>query len=303
MCGRRAFVIPLVLLTVVATGAPAAAQTRVENRFRSGLSEGLRQEAVLGQEAGVSSEGSGHFGREAASEPHPAFAVLASAVLPGAGQYLQGQDRWVPYLVIEAWAWGTYLVLRRHSNGFARDYRDLAWSVARRVSSGERRDTVFEYYETLSYWETSGAWDVDPRTPGVQPELDALTFNGDVWRLARALFIPGGASAPPGSPEYERALDYYLRHAIPAGYAWAWGPSSLEQQRFRELIRESDEAARAATLRLGIILANHVVSAVDALVLARIRENRADGLRVRLRSGLERASADVRWSASLRLEW
>lgn len=208
-----------------------------------------------------------------AQERGPGAALLASALLPGAGQWMLREDRWVPYVLTEAWAWATYFSNRGRAADFRDDYHDLAWAVARRISVGERRDTVFEYYETLADWQTSGAFDVDPRTPGTQPETDGTTFNGDVWRLARSLLIPGGASAPPGSPEYERALRYYLDRAVPAGYAWAWGPNGLEQQRFRELIRASDEASRAATLRLGIILANHVISAVDALVIARIRES------------------------------
>lgn len=235
---------------------------------------------------------------------HPGKAFLASAILPGAGQWLQGEDRWVPYLIGETWAWATYFANRGRAGGFRQDYRDLAWSVARRVSVGTRRDTVFEYYETLSEWQTSGAFDVDPRTDGTQPETDVTTFNGDVWRLARSLLIPGGASAPPGSPEYERALRYYLEHAVPAGYAWAWGPNGLEQQRFRELIRASDDAARAATLRLGIILANHVISAVDALVIARIRESAggdgAAGLRLESRV-LPDATDGWRWTAGIRI--
>ncbi len=235
----------------------------------------------------------------------PAFAFLASAVVPGAGQYVQKADRWAPFLITEAWGWATHLILRHRSDGFARDYRDLAWAVARRVSVGARRDTLFEYYETMAFWQTSGAFDADPRIEGVQPEPDAETYNGDVWRLARSLFIPGGASAPPGSPEYQRALDYYLRNAIPASYAWAWGPNGLEQQRFRELIRDSDEAARGATLRLGVLLANHVVSAVDALVIGRMRENAGGdggGPSLRLISHLETRGPEWRWTAGLRIE-
>lgn len=234
----------------------------------------------------------------------PGKAFVASAILPGAGQYMQGEERWVPYVIVEAWAWITYFTNRSQAGDYRGDYRDLAWVVARRISVGERRDTVFEYYETLSEWQSSGAFDTDPRTDGIQPEGDMNTFNGDVWRLARSLLIPGGGQAPPGSPEYQRALDYYLEHAIPEGYAWAWGPNGLEQQRFTELIRQSDDASRAATLRLGIILANHVVSAVDALVIGRLREAAgADGgPSLHLESGVRPDGRDGwRWSAGIRI--
>jgi hypothetical protein len=235
----------------------------------------------------------------------PGAAAFTSAILPGTSQFIQGEDRWIPYVMAEAWSWLTYFRQRSRSRESARDYRDLAWTVARRVSIGERRDTVFEYYETLSEprWQSSGSFDSDLQLGGVQPETDASTFNGDVWRLARALQIPGGGSPPPGSADYELALQYYLQHAIPPGYAWAWGPFGLEQQRFRELIRESDDAARAATLRLGILLANRFVSAIDGLILARVREgDGGDGaVAVRLISHVEGAGADARWVAAIRL--
>lgn len=281
------------------------------------LGIGLAAAATPGAAAGQGGDrASSRFGPAGRLEPpaqvpggqraptQPGVAFLASAVVPGAGQWLQAEDRWVPYIIAEAWAWATYFSNRSEAAGFRDDYRDLAWAVARRVSAGTRRDTVFEYYETLSEWQTSGAFDVDPGTAGTQPETDVTTYNGDVWRLARSLLIPGGASAPPGSPEYERALRFYREHAIPAGYAWAWGPNGLEQQRFRELIRASDDAARAATLRLGIILANHVISAVDALVIARVRAGTGGdggpGLHLESRI-VPDASEGWRWHAGIRI--
>ena len=235
----------------------------------------------------------------------PSVAFFASAIVPGAGQFLQEEDRWVPYIVAETWAWVTYFTHRSRHRDFEQAYRDLAWAVARRVSVGARRDTVFEYYETLSdpRWQNSGAFDADPRTPGIQPEPDLSTFNGDVWRLARAINIPGGGTPIPGRPEYVRAIQYYADHAIPPAYAWAWGPFGLEQQRFRELIRESDDAARAGTLRLGIILANHLVSAIDALIVARLRDDAGgDGaLSVHLTSHIDRSAPETRWVAGVRV--
>lgn len=288
---RRALV-GLVLACVAS--APAAGQTRPAVRFPVDAS------VLPVLPADRSSAAFDTPAQETRLQPGTAF--LASAALPGAGQYLLGADRWIPYVVVEAWAWITYFSERSHARRSEDDYRNLAWAVARRISVGARRDTVFEYYETLSEWQASGSFDVDPRADGIQPEQNAATFNGDVWRLARALLIPGGGNAPPGSPEYERALDYYLSHAIPDGYAWAWGPNGLEQQRFGELIRESDDAARAATLRLGIILANHVVSAVDALILGRMRGEGGDGgISVHLDTTFEPHPYDWRWRAGVRI--
>jgi hypothetical protein len=233
----------------------------------------------------------------------PAVAFLASAAVPGSGQLLLGDQRWVPYLALELWAWRTYLDHRARGRELEERYRDVAWSVARRVGTGARRDTVFEYYEALTKWTASGAWNRQPTSPVIVPETDPRTFNGHIWLMARALFMRGSVEVP-GSPEYARALEYYRTHAVPPGYAWAWGENELEQQAFAGLITESDAAFRAGGRILGVLLANHVVSAVDALITARL--NAAGGPPIRLRLGLEPeagspAAGVGRWSVGLSL--
>ncbi|MGH7555122.1 MAG: hypothetical protein ACREMQ_19140 [Longimicrobiales bacterium] len=238
------------------------------------------------------------------SPPSPGVAFLSSAILPGAGQYLLKEERWVPYVVLEAWALVTYLDRRQDGRALAQRYRDLAWSVARRHSIiGARRDTTFEYYEALAHHDASGLFDLDPRQTGVQPEQDSSTFNGGVWHLARSLYMPGGLNLPPGTPEYERALAHYMQNAIPPEFLWAWGPSLLEQQAYIGLIEESDDAFRTATQVLGVVVANHIVSAVDALVTARLQRAGAGALRIRLGGGLEPDVAGSRWSYWARLSW
>jgi hypothetical protein len=202
---------------------------------------------------------------------------LTSAVLPGSAQWLMGQDRWVPYLATELWAVVSHVQQRRTARELERRYRDLAWQVARRPDRPElRRDSVFEYYEAMAHYASSGGF-----LPNGAPENQSGTFNGEIWRLAQALYLPGGQAAPPGSPAYEQALAYYRSRAIPPGYGWAWGASNLEQQVFADLIGESDAAFRAATRYLGLILANHITSAVDALVSARLRQLAGESVRLR----------------------
>jgi hypothetical protein len=181
------------------------------------------------------------------ARPDPGLALAASAVLPGAGQFLLGNDRWVPYLAVELWSWITFLNRRSDARALAGDYRDLAWFVARRVSVGDRRDTIFEYYEEMTHFAASGTWDSDPETPGVQPELDRTTFNGDQWALARSLLFSGGTHFNPGATPY-----------------------------------------RSATNMLGLILVNHIVSAVDALVVGRLQSTPAESRQLRIGSGFER---------------
>ncbi len=222
------------------------------------------------------------------AQPSTIGVFLASAVAPGAGQFRMGQGRWVAYLGIEAWAWINWMDTRNEANDLERQYRDLAWSVARRVGVGRRDDREFEYYEAMGTYPASGSFDADPALAGIQPEQDTSTYNGDVWELARLIFLPaGGDSVPPNDGAHSAALDYYERNAIEPQFAWSWGSNQLEREHFRTLIRQSDEAARAGTTLLGVILVNHVVSAVDPLITARLRG--PDGVpRIRLRGDAQR---------------
>jgi hypothetical protein len=128
--------------------------------------------------------------------PTPGRGFLLSALIPGAGQRVLGQDRWVAYLAGEVWAWAQYLERRREGRNLQDRYRDLAWLVARRVSSGPRVDGNFEYYESMTNFQASGAYDIDPDELGVQPELDPETFNGSMWALARQIFSRSGTIFP-----------------------------------------------------------------------------------------------------------
>lgn len=245
---------------------------------------------------------SDRFPQDSLPEVAPTTAFLASAVLPGAGQYLLGRERWIPYVAVEGWSLLRWANRSARGSDLRSDYRDVAWAVARRVSVGERRDSVFEYYEALSNWDASGAFDADPLSQGIQPERDPTTYNGNIWGLARGLYVPGGAEPTPGSEAEANALAYYRVHAVPDSYLWAWGASRLEQQAYRALISDSDEAFREATFYLGVILANHVVSAIDALVTARGPLD-DQGVRLRLRSGLLPSSDGIRWHAGIQLTW
>ena len=279
----------LVAALLLASAASASAQRPGRDALRQGWSEAGFRAVGLVQ------------AREWAPR-RPGLLMAASAIAPGAGQYLMGADRWVPYAVLEVWGWIAYADRRGEARSREDHYKDLAWSVARRISTGVRRDTVFDYYESMARFSSSGAFDTDLRQAGIQPETDPDTFNGEKWLLASSLFIPSGGFFPPGTIEYQRALDYYVRHAIPGSFAWAWGDSELEQQVFNELIRASDAAQREATWLLATIVANHVVSAIDALILARLQA-RGDGPAVRVGSGLERDDGGWRWKAVARLSW
>ena len=203
-----------------------------------------------------------------ASPANPAIATVSSAILPGAGQHLLGQRRRWVYLAIEAVGWAFYLDRRSAGGELRGQYRDFAWDQAR-TQSPPRIDGDFSYYETLSKWARSGQFDADLGTPGVQPESDPTAFNGSVWSLATQLFLPGGAGVPQSDPQFQRALEFYGDRAFGSGFLWDWTGTGSAQEDFGDLIRESDERFRQARNVVGAIIANHVVSAIDAYLSAR----------------------------------
>lgn len=238
------------------------------------------------------------FAADTVTESTGGIAFVASALLPGAGQFYLNTDRWVPFVAVETWAWVKYLQNRSRGRELEDAYKDLAWNVARRLTTSTRRDSAFTYYEAIGQYDRSGQFDADVLTAGLQPELDSTTFNGTQWRRARALFLRG-IPAIPGTTEYEQALAYYRANAVPEDYTWSWGKSLLEQQEFQETISRSDAAFRAATRMMGVILANHIASAVDALVQARMKTLREH--RIRIGSMLEPVGSDYFWTMSVRI--
>lgn len=201
------------------------------------------------------------------TDPSPAFAIAASVVLPGTGQLLRGERRGLAYLGAEAALW---LVVAdgRQDGADRRDaYRDLAWEVARGAPN-PRRHGDFVYYERLTQWTRSGAFDVRPDSPGLQPETNPATFNGDAWRLARSLFW-GGSDTPPDAEAEQAALEFYRERAYADDFSWDWSGAIAEQSRFARLIAESDDAFGRARLAVGGLVANRFLSGVDVWLSAR----------------------------------
>jgi hypothetical protein len=195
---------------------------------------------------------------------------LASLVVPGSGQLLTGRDRGMIYLAAEAAMLTRVLQLTHDGRRGAVRYRDLAFAVARRGFTQMRKDTIFEYYETMERFAASGEFD---RNPGgtMVPESDPTTYNGSVWLLARRTFWPDPDNPPPpGSGPDLAALNFYRAHAVGPEFRWSWRDAPLEQQEFRATIRASDDAFRHAQSQLGLLLANHLVSAIDALISTRL---------------------------------
>ena len=201
---------------------------------------------------------------------HPVWVrPVASLLLPGTGQLLAGQARGVVYLAFELWIVSRAAVANQRGNEQAARYRELAYDVARRQYSSARVDGPFEYYETMEKFVESGVYDEDAG-PAFVPEGDSTTYNGSVWSLARRTFFANPDSLPDqASPAYGQAVAFYQDRAVGGQFQWSWRGARLEQDVFRVAIRSSDDAFRQRTNYLGVLVLNHLVSAIDALISAR----------------------------------
>jgi len=225
----------------------------------------------------------------------PGRAALFSAVVPGAGQYALGQRRAWVYLALETAGWVLWAERRSAGDELVREYRDFAWERGR-IRTEPRVDGDFDYYETLTKWVQSGAWDADPSASGVQPETDPSTFNGMIWERAVAIFLPGGPSTPPGDASYQSALDYYGAQGYGTEFLWDWSGTGDDQSTYAQILSSSDERYQQATNVLGAILANHLVSSIDAYLSARGVATPSEVRIVPRREG-----RSTRWHAAVRV--
>jgi hypothetical protein len=198
------------------------------------------------------------------------WAPVASLMLPGLGQSVLHQDRFVAYLALEAWAVLELANQRTEARRQQNRYRVLARDVARSVYGPTRPVGPWAYYELMEHYVESGVFD---RQPGgdVDPELDASTYNGWVWLDARQRYWHDPNVAPgPETAEYRRAINAYLDRAIRAEYRWSWRNAQLEQDLYVRTIRRYNTATRGARAALGALLANHLLSSIDAFVTLRV---------------------------------
>jgi len=105
----------------------------------------------------------------------------------------------------------------------------------------------------------------------VDPELDTDTHNGAMWLLARQTFWADPEIQPPEtSAEFRHAMNFYLDRAVRAEYRWSWRNAQLEQDLFVRTIRRSNTSFSDARNALGLLIANHLLSSVDAFVTLRV---------------------------------
>lgn len=210
------------------------------------------------------------------STPPPAttLAPALSVVVPGTGQLLRRQERGAVYLLVELFLLQRFAALWGEAREHESQYRSLALRVARAPFAPLIRDTVFEYFEQMGSFVESGPYDTDAG-PAFSPPLDELTYNGSIWALARRTYLASpNAPADTASPEYRAAIAFYRRRAVGPNFRWSWRAATMEQDLYRRTIRAGDESFRRAQQQVGLLLANHFLSAVDAFVSQRLGHRR-----------------------------
>jgi hypothetical protein len=242
-----------VAAVLVATN-PARGQARVDRPVGVVLPE-----AVKNAEAQSSSAA---MGRTAPVIPKSTelrgFAPLASALVPGAGQFILGEDRFVAYAAVEVAMWLKRRNDRADQSRQEAEFRALARNVARAHFSASPPDADWEYYEDMRKFLESGEYSlVDGR---LVPETNRATFNGFIWQTA----VEHNADSASALAEYER-------RAVKPEFRWSWRNAQLEWDIFKRKTDQRNSAAGRVASDLVVIGANHVLSMVDAFRSVRLK--------------------------------
>src|SRR5206468_3301910 len=124
----------------------------------------VRRALLLG--LALSTWGPSGAAQDGDSTPRPAAPLrqrfwvrpAASLLLPGAGQFLAREERGAIYVAAEVYSVARIIQLSRAGRREGERFRALAFTVARRGFSPTRRDTVFEYFETMQRFVASGQY-------------------------------------------------------------------------------------------------------------------------------------------------
>jgi len=191
------------------------------------------------------------------------YAPIASALIPGSGQLMLGNDRFIGYIAVEALSWWKYSKDVSEQRSQEASYKSLARRQARShftdASPDLLPDADWAYYEKMRDYKESGSFSLSATGP-VIPETDVTTYNGSRWQLAQSTFSTR-----------EAALQKYLEDAVRPEFAWSWKSAQFQYDIFKQTTNKRNDAYRAGFTDLMIIGANHTLSMVDAFSTVRLR--------------------------------
>lgn len=200
------------------------------------------------------------FTKMVASRAVRPYAPLISAVVPGGGQLVLGNNRFVAYMAVELLSLWKYRQDTREQANQEALFKDIARKVARSHFSTTLPDADWTYYEKMKDFLESGAYSLSSQGP-VVPETNDSTYNGSRWRLALATHANDRAAA----------LAEYERLAVRPEFQWSWRNAQLQFDIFKRTTDSRNDAYHSAIADLMVLGANHVLSMVDAFVTFRLQ--------------------------------
>lgn len=204
------------------------------------------------------------------------YAPLASAIVPGSGQALLGNDRFVGYLAVEALAWWMYAKDISERSAREAQFKEIAREVARAHYSTTLPDGPWSYYEWMRDFKESGVYSQTTSGP-VVPETDVSTYNGQRWATLQSIYATDA-----------EALVQYQRDAIKPEYRWSWVNHGFERDIYTRYTDKRNDANRAAVRDLLLVAANHFLSMLDAFTTARLQVDTGP-------EGQTRVGARLKW--------
>lgn len=240
-------------LLVCATSLTASGQRVADSR--AGVAPASRPDSA-GTDGMAVHRGPLPFHTPSAALP---FAPLASAAVPGAGQAMLGNNRAVAYAAIELLAWLEYFQDRRDQNAQERAFKAIAARVARAHFTANPLDAPWAYYEQMRDFLESGVF--SKSATGVVPESDITTYNGFEWDVLKRAHAGDSLAALPD----------YQQIAVRPEFQWSWRNAGLQWNQFKLTTGLRNDAYRRRQRDLEIVLANHVLSMIDAFTTFRLR--------------------------------
>ncbi len=175
----------------------------------------------------------------------PEKAFLLSAIVPGTGEFYSGSKRGIVFISAEAAFWISYFVLHRRADEINDSYLDAV-----------RKNIRFEEDSPVKSTDTWTLEDFEHATQSDNWHYVYTENNGKpIPRVGK--FYWSDAEATKDEPAGELVNN-----------------SKLRQQAYKTRM-SANKKYKQAKIGLGLVVANHVVSAIDARILA-INRNKRD---------------------------
>jgi hypothetical protein len=189
------------------------------------------------------------------------LAPVASAIVPGMGQLMQGRHRALAYFAVEVVGWWKLARDVQDRADEVGEFKDLARRIARAHFDPTGPDGDWQYYEAMRDNEESGVY---TKVPGsVVPEDRLDTFNGKVWDRALGT-----------TPDSAAALDLYKQQAYKPEMLWSWRNAGFQFDSFVRATELKNNANNAVNADIAVIVLNHVISMIDAYSVFRLETHR-----------------------------